>query len=248
MGRISVSASETPLDRIAHTYHTSGDVPDIHIENICQDHFVTWLSSKVVPGTRVLELGYGDGIVTAGLSSLNVDLTVVDGASTLVELAHARHPRATCVHSYFEAYSPVERFDLVVASHVLEHVDDPRGVLASIRGWLKPSGQVIAVVPNSQSLHRQLAVLMGLQPALDTLSPRDHMVGHQRVYSLEELRSDFESMGYLIREERGFFLKVVPNSMMLDYSRSLLDALNVISSSLPAALLANLVVVATPSV
>jgi 2-polyprenyl-3-methyl-5-hydroxy-6-metoxy-1,4-benzoquinol methylase len=246
MGRFGVNAPETPLDRIADSYHTAASVPDIHIENICQEHFVSWLSTKVLPGSRVLELGYGDGIVTAGLSSLDIDLTVIDGASKLVDLARSRHPQVTCVHSYFEAYSPNERFDLVVASHVLEHVDDPRAILASIHGWLKPLGQVIAVVPNSHSLHRQLAVLMGLQPSLDTLSPRDHMVGHQRVYSPAELRSDFESTGYFIREERGFFLKVVPNSMMLEYSRPLLNALNAISSSVPAALLANLVVVATP--
>lgn len=241
-----MTSGDDSLDRIADSYHTSGSIPDIHIENICQEHFVAWLCNRIAPNSRVLDLGYGDGIVTAALSALDIKLTVVDGAVMLVELAQARHPNVTCVHSYFETYSPAIPYDVVIASHVLEHVVDPRRVLRAIRKWLVPGGEIVAVVPNSHSLHRRLAVIMGLQPALNSLSPRDHLVGHQRVYAPDELRADIASAGFSIREERGFFLKSLPNSMMLNFSRQLLDALNQISPSLPPSLLANLVVVASP--
>jgi hypothetical protein len=93
-------------------------------------------------------------------------------------------------------------------------------------------------------LHRQLAVVMGLQPELDTLSKRDLMVGHQRVYSLQILEDDIRRAGLTPVDSAGFFLKVLPNAMMLEYSRELLWGLNAISPSLPKDLLANIAAIA----
>jgi hypothetical protein len=45
-------------------------------------------------------------------------------------------------------------------------------------------------------------------------------------------------------DSAGFFLKVLPNSMMLEYSRELLWGLNAISPSLPKNLLANIAAIA----
>ena len=81
---------------------------------------------------------------------------------------------------------------------------------------------------------------MGLQPHLDTLSARDLLVGHQRVYSLQTLGEDVRAAGLYPVETMGFFLKVLPNSMMLDYSQALLKALNEVSESLPTDILANI--------
>jgi SAM-dependent methyltransferase len=41
--------------------------------------------------------------------------------------------------------------DVVTMFHCLEHVLDPRGVLAHVRGWLKKNGLVIVEVPNIAS-------------------------------------------------------------------------------------------------
>ena len=85
---------------------------------------------------------------------------------------------------------------------------------------------------------------MGLQPALDTLGARDRLVGHQRVYSHATLAKDLRAGGFKVTEATGFFLKPLPNSMMLGYSPELLAAMNQISPQLPMELLANIGVVA----
>ena len=179
------------LDCIAQEYHLNKAIPDMHIENLSQEYFIKWLLSHVKPSMRVLELGYGDGLVTQALLQAGVELTVLEGASGLVKVARKEHPKLNCVHTLFESYTPEadQHFDLVLASHVLEHVDNPALLLQRIHHWLSDEGQLIAVVPNKNSVHRQLAVLMGLQPELDTLSKRDLMVGHQRVFSLQSLES-----------------------------------------------------------
>jgi SAM-dependent methyltransferase len=239
-----MKTSMEKLDRIAADYHTNESIPDIHIENLCQEYFIEWLLQQIAVGARVLELGFGDGIVTAALAKSGCELTVLEGAATLVDRARQAHPTVNCVHSLFEDFRADRAYDVILASHVLEHVDDPQAILRLISSWLVETGKIIIVVPNRNSLHRQLAVLMGLQPELDTLSKRDLLVGHQRVYSLEGLEEDVRRAGLRPIKSVGFFLKVLPNAMMLDYSRELLWALNVISSSLPKHLLANIAVVA----
>lgn len=240
-----MSVDTKTLDRIALEYHANDAIPDIHIENLCQEYLLEWLLARTPSEVRVLELGYGDGIVTAALARHCRRLTLIEGAGSLVRKAAELHPHVQCVHTLFEEFHPAEPFDVVLASHVLEHVDDPNEILRLIAGWLSPEGVILAIVPNRNSIHRQLAVAMGMQPELDTLSKRDHLVGHQRVYSLDGLVAEVEGAGLQVRETAGFFLKVLPNSMMLDYSRELLWALNSISTSLPKELLANIAVVAS---
>ena len=231
------------LDRVAAEYHTNESIPDIHIENLCQEYFIQWLVRQIPADARVLELGYGDGLVTAALAKTGCALTLVEGAKILIEQARLKHPNMECVHSLFEDFHAPLSYDLILASHVLEHVDDPQVILRHMSSWLKETGRIIAVVPNRNSLHRQLAVVMGLQPALDSLSNRDILVGHQRVYSLQTLELDILSADLRVVDSCGFFLKVLPNSMMLDYSRELLWGLNAISTNLPKDLMANIAVI-----
>ncbi len=140
----------------------------------------------------------------------------------------------------FEDFDPGPVYDAVLALHVMEHVDAPRDLMARVRGWLAPGGALVVVVPNRHSLHRRLAVLMGIQDRLDDLSPRDHLVGHRRVYGLDTLGEDLRAAGFAVSEEFGFTLKTVPNAMMLDWPPDLMDALTAISPDLPAGLLANI--------
>jgi trans-aconitate methyltransferase len=234
------------LEEIAQRYHIAADMPDMFIEHQCQEHCCDWLAANLSPHDHVLELGVGDGITLRRLSPLPAAYVVLEGARSLAEQAAQRHPGVEVVHQLFEDYEPARPFTKVLALHVLEHVDDPVALLGRMRGWLAPEGELLVVVPNAESIHRRLAVTMGLQPVLDTLSPRDLAVGHQRVYSLDTLRVDLAAGGYEVLEERGFFLKVVPNGMMLQWPPALIDALNSVGADLPPAMLANLAVRARP--
>lgn len=233
------------LEKIAVDYHTNENIPDIHIENLCQEYFIDWLLKQIPNTAHVLELGYGDGLVTAALARSGCQLTLIEGARTLVDIASSRHPNINCIETLFEEFCPANRFDVILASHVLEHVDNPQSLLKLMATWLTDAGKIVVVVPNRNSLHRQLAVVMGLQPTLDTLSKRDLLVGHQRVYSLDLLDDHVRKSGLCPVESMGFFLKVLPNSMMLEYSNELLWGLNAISKDLPSDMMANIAMVAT---
>lgn len=237
-----MNTSSAELERIADAYHLNAEVPDKFIEDICQEHCCQWLRGLLSPADRVIELGYGEGITTARLAGAAAHYTVVEGAPSLVAALRERHPSVHAVQALFETYQPEQPADKLLALHVLEHVDEPVALSKHLKGWLKPEGELVVVVPNRDSLHRRLAVLMGLQPALDTLSPRDHLVGHQRVYSLSGVEADLRAAGFEPFERRGFFLKTLPNSLMLSHSPELLWALNRLGDELPAEMGANIAI------
>jgi 2-polyprenyl-3-methyl-5-hydroxy-6-metoxy-1,4-benzoquinol methylase len=227
------------LNVIERTYHNA-DVPDMFIEKLAQEYTLEWLVPKLANKQRILELGYGDGIINKGIRGNGSRIKVVEGSPRVIERAKQDFPIIDIDECLFENYLPDEKYDCVLAMHVLEHVDDPIALLARMQNWVTPDGDVILIAPNKCSLHRQLAVEMGLQAELDDLSARDLVVGHQRVYSHSTLRSDVEAAGAIVVEETGFFLKSLPNSMMLEYSQNLLRAMNSVSTKLPPELLANI--------
>ncbi len=233
------------LDNFADSVYLEDTTGENFIENIIHTTNLSSLLLKLPPTNRILECGYGEGTITGPLVEHGYSVEIVEGSAKLCQAARDRFGSKISVHeSLFETFKPTQPYDAALALHILEHVDNPRQVISQITSWLVPGGCVVAVVPNAQSLHRQLAVMIGLQPTIDHLSPRDNLVGHQRVFSLEELATEFQAAGLEVEERFGYFLKIVPNSMMRDWSPDLLCALTEISNELPPHLLANIGVVA----
>lgn len=194
----------------------------------------------------ILEMGYGTGLNLRELverHGLHIDM--VEGSEALCAQARALYGERIGVFcSFFEHFTSKKKYDHILAMHVLEHVDSPVQVLQQMRHALSPHGRIIALVPNALSLHRRLAVHMGLQEQLDTLSERDHLVGHQRVFTPNSLAASFTQAGFVIEQTFGFGIKLLPYSMMADWSDELIRACVQISPDLPAELLGNIGLIA----
>jgi len=65
-------------------------------------------------------------------------------------------------------------FDVVIANHVLEHVDDDARALAEIHRVLKPGGVAILQTPYSRKLHHTWS-----DPGIDTPRARLHAYGQE---------------------------------------------------------------------
>jgi 2-polyprenyl-3-methyl-5-hydroxy-6-metoxy-1,4-benzoquinol methylase len=235
------------LDAYADEYYLNDAVSDVDIEEMGQQRSLgrtlAALHLDQLPGIgRVLEMGYGTGLVTSELLARGVDIEVVEGSPQLARAAADKHAAAgLVVHTaMFEDFVPDQPYDAILALHIAEHVADPVALFRQIRSWLRPGGAVVVMVPNAESLHRKLAVRMGLQDKLDDLSGRDKLVGHLRVFDFSTLTADLVKAGFRVTEQFGYQLKTVPNSMMLDWPDSLIAALIDISPEIPPALLANI--------
>jgi len=233
--------TKSELDKIALEYHSNDLLKDKFIEDECQFHTYNWVFDYIDDGCSILELGYGEGNFTEELVRRNFIPTVLDGSDVLLSIAKEKFgSNIKTIHALFEDFVTTEKFDIIIATHVLEHVDDPIALLRHLKTCLKEDGKIIIIVPNRNSLHRRLSVLMEIQPTLDTLSSRDILVGHQRVYDFDTLESHVKIADFDILGKAGFFLKVLPNSMMTEFSIELIRALNKISDKINPDLLGNI--------
>jgi len=193
----------------------------------------------------ILVLGYGDGELLDGLINNFEDITLVEGSKKLVKIAKCRYkkiPKLTIVNQYFENYFVKDdnKFNAILANHVLEHVDDPVSILKHSRTWLKNDGIAFFSVPNATSLHRRIGVDLNILESVYDLSEQDRLVGHKRVYDMNQLYNHLLNGGYSIIRQGGFNLKLISQKQMLDWSDDLHDAIFNISLNCPEDICSNL--------
>ncbi|MBJ7596316.1 MAG: class I SAM-dependent methyltransferase [Candidatus Dormibacteraeota bacterium] len=103
-----------------------------------------------VPGGRLLEVGSGRGAVLAEYRQLGWEVVGVEPAARGVELARLTGLDVR-LGKLGEQSFPIACFDAVVLNHVLEHVSDPRSLLAEVHRVLKPGGWILVRLPNAES-------------------------------------------------------------------------------------------------
>jgi 2-polyprenyl-3-methyl-5-hydroxy-6-metoxy-1,4-benzoquinol methylase len=172
----------------------------------------------LLPRGRALEMGCYKGEFTKRLSRHFADLTVVEAASDLIAVARTTVEadltdghRVTFVHSTFETWQPTDRYDAIFLMHTLEHLDDPVGVLARVRGWLSDTGRLFLVVPNANAPSRQIAVKMGLISHNSAVTEGEALHGHRCTYTFDTLERDARLAGLTVHQRGGVFFKPFAN-------------------------------------
>lgn len=168
-----------------------------------------------VEGDTCLEIGCAMGKVTSRLSRRCERVVVVEPTATYAGVvAGMGLPNVTVVRSLAEDFQTDERFDTVVLAHVLEHVQNPDGLLRRCASLLRPGGVILVVVPNAGSLHRRIGVLMNVLGHETELTEADIAIGHRRVYNPTTLRADVAAAGLRVQRLTGHFTKPLANSQM----------------------------------
>jgi 2-polyprenyl-3-methyl-5-hydroxy-6-metoxy-1,4-benzoquinol methylase len=176
--------------------------------------YLATILERYLRGTRCLELGPAEGLLTEALVRFFPEVTLVDGSRQFCDALRLQFPRSEIVHSLFEDFVPHGRYDAIVLGHVLEHINDSASLLASARSWLNDGGAVYAAVPNARSIHRQAAVMMSLLPTEHSLNESDNHHGHRRVYDPESFRAEFLQVGFKIKVFGGYWLKPLSNAQI----------------------------------
>lgn len=189
--------------------------------------------SEYFNGDSCLELGPALGQMTRFLVKDFKSVDVVDGSEFLLNQI-PEYGNVRKYHSYFEEFTPPTKYDTIVMSHVLEHIEHPVEVLTALRNWLSQDGLVIVSVPNAESLHRKAAVHMGLLNNIYELNERDHQLGHYRVYDLESLKKEVSEAGFSVMHYGGVFLKPLSNGQIeQNWNDSMISAFYELGKDMP---------------
>ena len=164
------------------------------------------------PGS-FLELGSFKGDFTRRFREHFNDITCVEASGDALAWARERlGGDIDFVHSRFETVTLPRRYDNIVLTHVLEHLDDPVGVLRRVNDeWLAPGGRFFLVCPNANAPSRQIAVKMGLISHNAAVTPAEDEHGHRITYSLDTLERDAVAAGLRVAHRSGIFFKALAN-------------------------------------
>ena len=117
-------------------------------------HFVPPLLSfcePIAPGTRVLDVGCGNGALCAEFIQRGCDVVGVDLSKPGIEIAKKSHPQGRFelmkADSAVLENLKVPPFDLVVSTEVVEHLYSPREWALGCFAALRPGGLLICSTP-----------------------------------------------------------------------------------------------------
>jgi len=162
---------------------------------------------------NLLELGSFKGDFTKRLIPFFSDITCVEASGEALAIArNEMGDRAKFIHTLFEAAVLPVKYDHIILTHVLEHIDDPVAVMKRINDeWLSDTGRLFLVCPNANAPSRQIAVKMGLITHNSAITPAESAHGHKITYTLDTLERDARAAGLNVIHRSGIFFKALAN-------------------------------------
>lgn len=164
------------------------------------------------PGS-LLELGSFQGEFTRRFLDLFDDITCVEASDDALREAQSKvGDRVKYINALFENVTLPRRYDNIVLTHVLEHLDDPIRVLRRINDeWLAEGGRLFLACPNANAPSRQIAVKMGLISHNAAVTPAEAEHGHRCTYTLDTLEREAVAAGLNVVHRSGIFFKALAN-------------------------------------
>ena len=130
--------------------------------------------SQPMEECRVLDFGGGDGRLMAALVEAGARCELVDYCTrTIPGVSHVGTTEADLAN--------LEPYNVIICSHVVEHLEDPRNTLELLRDYLKPDGVIYVEVP----VEIGQAMPAGVEP-----------VTHINFFIPESLRGLLDRAGY----------------------------------------------------
>lgn len=151
------------------------------------DYLIFYLPSALT-GT-LLEVGCGNGEKLGILQDLGWQVEGVDFDPAAVENAKKK---GLTVHlgTLEKQQFPSGHFDVVVMSHLIEHVHDPMSLLDECRRIIRPGGRLVVITPNAESLWSRFFK----QSCLSVDPPR-----HLHLFTLPSIKALVINAGFCVR-------------------------------------------------
>lgn len=139
---------------------------------------------------RLLDVGCGLGWLVVLAKKMGFDAQGIDSGKACISVGK-KYLKANAKLVELCKYRPKEKFDLIVANHVLEHSNNPISFLEDVKRVLKRGGWVLIICPNFDSLMRWL-----FQERWYGLVPKQH----RYQYSPKSLKYLLEKNGFKIHK------------------------------------------------
>lgn len=154
-----------------------------------------YFAERCSPGSRVLNVGVGNGYLESLLVKRNVDVYSLDPSAESIGRLRNQLGMGQRAQQGYSQRMPfdADSFDMVIMTEVLEHLpsDTLRATLTEVRRVLKPGGAFAGTVPYREDLAANQVICPHCQREF-------HRWGHAQRFDSASLRTLFEEHGYSI--------------------------------------------------
>ncbi len=117
------------------------------------DYIANVLKTSLPPNGRILDVGCGNGVISRHLGRLGFNVLGIDVSEKTIAQAQSltKEPNVRFMKkSAEELVASGEKYDAVICSEVLEHLNDPGALLRVLYNTLAENGKLIVTVPNGK--------------------------------------------------------------------------------------------------
>lgn len=153
-------------------------------------------------GKTALDVGCGAGLLAEPLARMGAKVTGIDAAPENAAVAAAHAEEAGLDIRYLAGELEGlggERYDLVTAMEVVEHVTDPAGFVAGLAAALAPGGLLVMSTPNRTPLSK--LALVGVAEATGMIPRGTH--DWDKFLTPEELTAHLAAAGLAVTDVTG---------------------------------------------
>jgi 2-polyprenyl-6-hydroxyphenyl methylase / 3-demethylubiquinone-9 3-methyltransferase len=162
-------------------------------------------STRPFEGLRILDVGCGGGLICEPLSRLGATVVGVDASTTNIEVARLHAEQSGLSIDYraetAEALDAAgERFDVVLALEVVEHVADVDLFLSSVANMVKPGGLLFVATIN-RTMKALAFAIVGAEYVLGWLPKGTHQ--YSKLVTPSEIEGPVTRSGLSMIDETG---------------------------------------------
>jgi len=161
---------------------------------------------------NVLEVGCFEGGMTRHLNKHFQNVDIIEPASDSISKMKSLGYKNKFINDILQNYNTDIKYDLIIISHTLEHIEDRITVLNKAETLLSPNGYLYVVVPNGTSISRLIAHKLKILPYPCCVTQGEKEHGHYITYDLFSLERDARKTKLEIIDKGGIVLKIFGNA------------------------------------
>lgn len=170
-------------------------------------------------GRRILDIGCAQGTVCLLLAEEGFSCLGVDLQEEFISYAEMKYERGDCTFkcANFQELPLSEKFDVILATELIEHVAHPSELLRIIAQRLNPSGIVILTTPNGQYFRSRLPTYDQIEDheAQERGQFKPDADGHLFLMTRQEIMREMEMAGLRLLQHRYMFTPPVTGYLKL---------------------------------